>query len=353
LEVQMNLIVPHKTLEPNIKVAREFWDRFGGADLQLLYLWPDGGAPKELRGPDALEQALELNQQGYNIYFTVNRVRPDIGKKPAKEDIIEIRAVYADIDWGYKKNKGNFLAGSKEVVDKCKLLIAMLQPPTFIIRTGGGIQPIWMLEPLPNTAENTELAEAVSDYIADQFGGDNIKNIDRMLRMPGTVNHGNSEKLEAGQPKIVASIIYDGGPTYKLDALTDAWGVTAKRKTKEYQPEPFNAEPMEVEPLTESAYAAEEDEFEAQERSNYELQLRAYEAEIALKAAGNLSAEDEARMRAYVGDYRADNRGIELVDGSGAYLLQNLRQVGMAIASVPDGPFSKREGWLDLLFACT
>ena len=160
----MNQIVPNNGVEPNTKVAREFWERFGGPDLLLTCIWPDGGKPLEaFRGTTALKQAVKLNQAGYNIYFTPNRVNPVFaGKKPRKADITEIRTVYADIDWDRKKFKGDFPAGFAEVVNKCSQLMAMPQPPTLVIYTGGGIQPIWSLEALPNTAENTQLAEATS-----------------------------------------------------------------------------------------------------------------------------------------------------------------------------------------------
>ena len=99
--------------------------------------------------------------------------------------------------------------------------------PTLIIFTGGGLQPLWLVEPLPDTLENRDRAERVGDAIAQRFGGDAVGNVDRILRLPGAINHPKKDKRDAGQPTRLAEFRIVSGQTYRLEDLELAWGVDA------------------------------------------------------------------------------------------------------------------------------
>ena len=166
-------------------MAQDFLGQLDGG-VMLCTMAPDGGGPSALRGPNALTQALARNARGYNAYYVVNAVRSGVNKKPAKGEIETIRAVAGDIDWDRKKFNGRFREGTQELANTVlTALIKETSPqPSWIIFTGGGLQPIWLIEPLPNTPENVERAEALGACIADRFGGDGVQNIDRILRLP-------------------------------------------------------------------------------------------------------------------------------------------------------------------------
>lgn len=73
--------------------------------------------------------------------------------------------------------------------------------PTFIISSGRGMYLIWKIEDVPGIYKKTKgLYNAIQNYLVEQFdslGADNgAKDIARVLRVPGTVNTKNSEKVE-------------------------------------------------------------------------------------------------------------------------------------------------------------
>jgi hypothetical protein len=226
--------IPAKTpsLRPDLTGAQDFMELLRG-DVTLCVMPPDGGGPSALRGPNALTQALAHNAS-LNAYFVVNIVKPDINKKPTKGEIETIRAVGGDIDWDRRKFSGRFKDGMQELEDTVlPALIGATPQPSLIIFTGGGLQPIWLIEPLPNTPENRSRAEGVGEYIAARFGGDPVGNIDRILRLPGSVNHPKKAKRDAGQLTRRATFKIFSGKRYRLEDLEAAWaGEVLSRKSK-------------------------------------------------------------------------------------------------------------------------
>ena len=217
-----------RELVPDLRRARSFL-RLIGDDTVLCHLNPDGGPMLGLRGLNAVDQALSQNQQGRAVYFTLNAVKPGVVKKAAKTDITTIRGVSGDIDWGWEKFSGRFEEGLAVVATKLQELMGMDLPPSVIILTGGGVQPIWLIEPMLATEPNASRAEAVGAYVTQRFGGDPVQNIDRVLRMPGFINHPNAKKRRPGQPPMTATLIYPGRVIrYTLARLEQAWGVAAR-----------------------------------------------------------------------------------------------------------------------------
>jgi len=220
-----------RELVPNLDGARKFLKIFGD-DAVLCHLNHGSGAFLGLRGPNVVDQAHQENQRGHAIYFTPNAVKPGVVKKAAKTDITTIRSVYADIDWGWEKFPGRFEEGLAVVATKLQELLTIDLPPSLIILTGGGAQPIWLVEPLV-ASPNTARAEAVGAYLAERFDGDPVQNIDRVLRMPGFINYPNQAKRKAGQPPMAATVLYPKRKIiYPLAQLEQAWGLrTGPTKT--------------------------------------------------------------------------------------------------------------------------
>jgi AAA domain len=223
---------------PDLAAAQDFMALLCG-DVTLCVMPPDGGGPSALRGPNALTQALARNAS-LNAYFVVNIVKPDINKKPTKGEIETIRAVGGDIDWDRRKFNGRFKEGMQELEDTVlPALIGATPQPSLIVFTGGGLQPIWLIEPLPNTPENRSRAEVVGEYIADRFGGDPVGNIDRILRLPGSVNHPKKDKRDAGQLTRRTKFTIFSGKRYRLEDLETAWaGDVLTHKSKPPRPQP-------------------------------------------------------------------------------------------------------------------
>jgi hypothetical protein len=217
-------------LEPDLESAGAFLQIFGD-DVLLCHKRPDVGGMGGLRGANALKLALGQNLRGHAIYFSLNVVRPGVAKKAAKTDIAAIQGVAADIDWDREKYHGRFEDGLKEIEAKLQGLMEMDAPPSVIILTGGGVQPIWLLvEPLEVTHDDdkpcavTARVEALGRGIAQRWGGDPVQNIDRILRVPWMINHPKKDKRDAGQTTQLAAVVHP--PTvhrYSLEQLEQAW----------------------------------------------------------------------------------------------------------------------------------
>jgi hypothetical protein len=87
--------------------------------------------------------------------------------------------------------------------------------------SGGGYQAFWKLRE-PSTALTR--VERVNLEIARRLGGDNCHNIDRIMRLPGTINVPNAKKRNAGRVPTLAYVIEaetDWPRLYTLDDFDD------------------------------------------------------------------------------------------------------------------------------------
>jgi hypothetical protein len=297
---------PPPSLSPNREITESFLKLLSG-DTMLLAKRPDSGGPWAMKGLDKIAEAFTCNARGITNYFGINIVKQGVNKKATKDDIETIRIVYADIDWDLEKYNGRFSEGMQEVKRTVLTpLLKMTPQPTLIIFTGGGLQPLWFIEPLPNTPENMARAEAVGAYIANRFGGDAVANIDRILRLPGTLNHPKKDKRDAGQPTKLAEYRVISGKTHTLEELEAAWGVDAAAVMATRGSRPVR---------------------------------QGLPAGVTGPSATPLPVSDRFQ------DVPIDND--DLSGGVAEMVLGEVRYLGLAIASVTNGPFSVREKWVD------
>lgn len=191
-------------LKPDEHTARAFFKMLARqtGQVHLVAIHADGSQPVEGRdfGFDdaaAVAFAVERNAARFNIYWSVNEVRRGLHKKPSKADIVGGHFAHVDID--PPKDGGPF--------DKAKELLkleALPCPPSFVIDSGGGIQAFWRL----GVARDTLLlVELVNRQIRDACGGDNCQNIDRVMRVPGTINWPDARKRERGRVPVLSTIL--------------------------------------------------------------------------------------------------------------------------------------------------
>lgn len=150
------------------------------------------------------------NRQGKaNIYFTPNVVSEAFAKerwptKPKKSDIALAVTLHVDID----PRKGFDVGEEQE-----RILTALRnyhRPPSVIIFSGGGYQAYWRLNDpflINGDPQNVALIEACNRRLAADLGGDNTHNIDRILRVPGTINILDKRKREKGRVPAVAELV--------------------------------------------------------------------------------------------------------------------------------------------------
>lgn len=144
-------------------------------------------------GQDALSDFLISNAHA-DVYYTANEVDESFhGTKPRKGDIASIRAVYADIDVDPKDleyNKGRALQTVLEGAG------GELPHPNYVIDSGGGIQALWLLNS-PDMSHSD--AELIGYCIKEHLGSDAVQNVERLLRLPGTINQLTERKKKKGR----------------------------------------------------------------------------------------------------------------------------------------------------------
>lgn len=159
-----------------------------------------------------------------NIYYDVNTRRPGISaaKKAHKTDIASVNYLHVDVD----PRAGEKLAEERE---RIRALLAApptpIPPPSAIVFSGGGYNALWRLEEPIAIAGDDETTRLASAENAERYnrafmiafdGGDHCFNIDRILRLPGTVNWPDARKRGRGRVPDVASIVYVDAIRYPL-----------------------------------------------------------------------------------------------------------------------------------------
>lgn len=142
-----------------------------------------------------------------NIYFHINPVKGAVTKKAEREDIAAMTHLHVDVD----PRPGEELSDERD-----RALRLLREPPqgvpapTCIIFSGGGYQAFWQLEePVPINGD-LALAEDAKRYnmqLELVFGADNCHNIDRLCRLPGTLNIPDAKKRKKGRAPEVAEVV--------------------------------------------------------------------------------------------------------------------------------------------------
>lgn len=150
-----------------------------------------------------------------NLYWSVNEPRPNATDDKLKEsDIAAVRAVYADVD----PKPGDLDAARQEIRNRAKAALSSAKP-SLVIDSGGGLQFFWQTEKTPVDEAVKRTAKRQGRGIAHLMDGDGVCNIDRIMRLPGTVNLPDKAKLAKGRRVATATILDQREERYRLDDL--------------------------------------------------------------------------------------------------------------------------------------
>jgi len=167
--------------------------------------------------------------RGSNVYYGVNRPRSHPQGNSGKcsvDDIIAIRALAFDIDI-IKRPFDNRL-----LLDFINERLTGALRPSLLINTGGGFHLIYLLEQFLNVelsqdqkrdervvANRRNVTALAHDFESllrkmiplenEYVKIDSMSNIDRVMRLPGTVNYPKAEKIAKGQVESLAHIAVD------------------------------------------------------------------------------------------------------------------------------------------------
>ena len=162
-----------------------------------------------------------------NIYFHVNPCTRELTKKAEREDVAALAWLHVDIDPR---------VGEDIEEERARALRLLQEPPqgvprpTVIIFSGGGYQGFWKLEdplPIDGDLERAEDAKRYNLQLELLFGADNCHNVDRIMRLPGTINIPDAKKLRKGRTKTLATLEEFNDNTYPLSMFTPAAPVQA------------------------------------------------------------------------------------------------------------------------------
>jgi hypothetical protein len=168
--------------------------------------------PECLKGEagQALSQhIISLAMRGYDVYVGVcPRVAPEgPGRKLGKDSIEQVGAVWIDLD-------GKVPGSSQGLLDSCDIVVS----------TGNGWHGYKMLGAVANVKNTRDRATLETKIRSWQnsiiLGTDPVGNVDRILRVPGTLNW-----KEPDNPKAVL-LLKGGGikPTYKESLIVQHLG---------------------------------------------------------------------------------------------------------------------------------
>lgn len=169
----------------------------------------------------------------WNIYFTYNVTRGPISKKPTKADMAEAVALCFDLDPRAGEPLDAERARLFSTVDDWEVDDKKLPfpRPNVVIDSGGGVQGFMILEePVALDGEGVARVEERGLGISQAFAGntankkgDSVQNVDRIMRLPGTINWPNEKKRKRGQvPRLARVVSEDWTRRSRLDQFPRA-----------------------------------------------------------------------------------------------------------------------------------
>jgi len=142
-----------------------------------------------------------------NLYFMVNEPEPNApDTKLKKEHVGKIHGVWLDADPSKHKP---FTDERTRLSSFMHALSRDDNPPTYIIDSGGGFQAFWLLNnPVIASEENINLYESLSRGLSEKYDTDKVHNIDRIMRVPFTLNIPPQKKRELGRVETPSKVFY-------------------------------------------------------------------------------------------------------------------------------------------------
>lgn len=181
---------------------------------------------------DELTEWIDRYNGKRNIYFHVNPPMHKLTKKAEREDIKELAWLHVDVDPRQpKKGLSKEELSSFLESEQHRALDLFLKPPngvpqpTVVVYSGGGYQGFWKLREPIHIGGDLGIAEDLKRYniqLEILFDADNCHNIDRIMRLPGTINLPDAKKLKKGRVEVLAELISFNNNVYDISEFTPA-----------------------------------------------------------------------------------------------------------------------------------
>ena len=188
-----------------------------GGPWVLTAITPDGPTHTEtVRTAAEVESFISEHNGKRNLHYSVNPTKTPMSKKAAKKDIAAVEYLLGDLD--PQPNEMPEQAKTRYLTE----LKTFNPRATALVDSGNGIQGLWKLDPPIPLGDGSESiiadVEARSAALMRRLGAEaGTQNIDRILRLPGTINLPNKAKLKAGRDRCPTKLINFNGVCYQLD----------------------------------------------------------------------------------------------------------------------------------------
>jgi hypothetical protein len=206
-------------------VIRSFLSKLGGP-FALTAIAPDKKGI-DTRTFDNIMDAAEWVQDRngrMNLYWTVNTIRHHISSKCRKVDVAAVRYIHLDMD---VPDGEDLEAGRQRILrELTKERPKDVPPASLLIASGNGHQAFWAIQEPVVINGDEKLAAEVERYaqqLSLLFGGDNVHDVCRIMRIPGTWNIPDARKAAKGRVRVMARLLqFDTELAYPLSAFKPA-----------------------------------------------------------------------------------------------------------------------------------
>lgn len=207
------------------------------ASVSFLERWRPGGPwvlsaiavdkksmlTETFRDPAACLAWVERHNGTRNLYFHVNSCTRDVQKKAEREDVASLDWLHVDLD---PRANEDVTSERERILRKLLNPPEGLPAPTCIIFSGGGYQGFWKLrEPVPigGDLEKAEDAKLWNLDLEQKFAADHCHNVDRIMRLPGTINIPDARKAAKGRVRELARLeLLDDARVYDIAQFAKA-----------------------------------------------------------------------------------------------------------------------------------
>ncbi|MHC4647723.1 MAG: DNA-primase RepB domain-containing protein [Planctomycetota bacterium] len=152
------------------------------------------------------DRVAEFNRKGYGVYYglTTKRKPPAKGSRATERDAFIIPCLWAEVD---------LKAGVYDTLGEIqRALLALSEPPTTIIFSGGGLHALWKIAPvMVNKANFVQIKESLRGLAVAIKGDTSVAELARVFRLPGSVN------TKADRGGVVCRVMQHSPAVYQLD----------------------------------------------------------------------------------------------------------------------------------------